>query len=162
FAKANVALAMTVMWSWPRKRQATVAAAAPGSAVAPPDASELPTMAIWLPTVLPPVYPLQQPLSRIQERSVLALQEGGSLVAKYRLDWRLAKGGMGSVGGARRIAARAIGAAVLLGAFLARAEPAKRDPVAAEAIFRAGRDLLAQGNYAEACPKFEASFALDP
>jgi hypothetical protein len=37
-----------------------------------------------------------------------------------------------------------------------------RDPAAAEALFRTGRDLLAQGNFAEACPKFEASFALDP
>jgi hypothetical protein len=38
----------------------------------------------------------------------------------------------------------------------------KRDPAAAEALWREGRSLRAAGKIAEACPKFEASYKLDP
>jgi hypothetical protein len=56
----------------------------------------------------------------------------------------------------------ALGMAVVLSSSAARAEPPKRDPAAAEVLFRSGRDLVAKGNHAEGCAKFDASFALDP
>ncbi len=36
------------------------------------------------------------------------------------------------------------------------------DKAAADALFEAGRDLMEQGNYDEACPKLKDSFELDP
>jgi hypothetical protein len=44
---------------------------------------------------------------------------------------------------------------------VADAQPAE-NKAAAEAAFEAGRQLAAAGNYADACPKFEASQHLDP
>ena len=45
---------------------------------------------------------------------------------------------------------------------LAMATPARADdPAAAEALFQEGRRLVADGNYAEACPKFEESLHHD-
>lgn len=44
----------------------------------------------------------------------------------------------------------------------AHAQPAGRDTAAAEAAFAEARALIRQGQYAEACPKLEASFTLDP
>ena len=44
----------------------------------------------------------------------------------------------------------------------ARAQVPGQDPVAAEAAFAEARSLMAQGRAAEACPKLEASYALDP
>lgn len=44
----------------------------------------------------------------------------------------------------------------------ARAQPAKGDQAAAEALFRQGRDLIAADDYAAGCPKFEASFVMHP
>ncbi|MDI1445984.1 PEGA domain-containing protein [Polyangium sp. 6x1] len=52
--------------------------------------------------------------------------------------------------------------AIVAGAAPARAEPVKSDPAAAEALFKAGRDLVKQGDYAAGCPKFEAALALNP
>jgi hypothetical protein len=36
------------------------------------------------------------------------------------------------------------------------------DPAAADELFNRGKELLAAGNWGEACPKFQASMALDP
>ncbi|MDI3284866.1 tetratricopeptide repeat protein [Polyangium sp. 15x6] len=36
------------------------------------------------------------------------------------------------------------------------------DPAAAEALFRVAKGLMEKKNYAEACPKFEGSYKLDP
>ncbi len=41
-------------------------------------------------------------------------------------------------------------------------EPGHRDPAAAEALWQEGRALRAAGKIAAACPKFEASYRLDP
>jgi len=38
----------------------------------------------------------------------------------------------------------------------------ERDPAAAQALFDAARDLMKQGKFAEACPKFQESNRLDP
>lgn len=70
---------------------------------------------------------------------------------------------------------RRVGAALALGWLLhlhaspAHAQPAGpaqaapvHDPAAAEAAFAEARALMRQGKLAEACPKLEASFALDP
>lgn len=52
--------------------------------------------------------------------------------------------------------------ALLLGSSAAVAQPAKDDPVAAQALFKAARELVEKGDYAAGCPKFEASLALHP
>ncbi|MDI3287320.1 hypothetical protein [Polyangium sp. 15x6] len=52
--------------------------------------------------------------------------------------------------------------AIVTGAAAAHAEPVKSDPAAAEALFRAGRDLVKKGDYAAGCPKFEAALELNP
>lgn len=44
----------------------------------------------------------------------------------------------------------------------ARAQPGTGNAAAAEALFREGRALVAEGRHEEACPKFEASQKLDP
>jgi len=59
----------------------------------------------------------------------------------------------------------AIACAVVIGLWAsgAHAQGAQaRDPVAAEALFKAGRALVEKGDYAAGCPKFEASLALNP
>src|SRR6185312_10516239 len=53
----------------------------------------------------------------------------------------------------------AVLAALVLGSAGAAAQPAD-DEVAAAALFRAGRELVAAGDYAAGCPKFEASLKL--
>jgi serine/threonine-protein kinase len=56
-----------------------------------------------------------------------------------------------------------IGGAMLSASLLATpAWAGERDAAAAEAFFQDGRTLMKQGNFAEACPKFEASRQLDP
>lgn len=52
-------------------------------------------------------------------------------------------------------------AALAPGAARAQAPPA-RDPAAAEALYQAGRALIAKGDWDAGCPKFEASMELDP
>lgn len=57
------------------------------------------------------------------------------------------------------------GAVVALGVCspqLAAAQGAGRDPVAAEALFRAARDDMNEGRLDVACPRFEESYRLDP
>ncbi|WP_437671116.1 hypothetical protein [Sorangium sp. So ce131] len=55
-----------------------------------------------------------------------------------------------------------VAALLSLAAGVARAEPTADQAAAAEALFREGRDLVAKGKFAEACPKFAASQRLDP
>lgn len=45
---------------------------------------------------------------------------------------------------------------------VAVSEASAADPVAAEALFQAGKQLVADRKYAEACPKYDASYKLDP
>jgi hypothetical protein len=54
----------------------------------------------------------------------------------------------------------ALALALLLSPSVAGAQA--RDPAGAEALYKAGRDLVAKGNWDAACPKFEASMTLDP
>ncbi len=62
---------------------------------------------------------------------------------------------------ARAVAGVAGAAALLVGApGAARADT--RDPVAAEALFEAGRKAVQKGDYASACPRFAESQRLDP
>ncbi|WP_437657833.1 PEGA domain-containing protein [Sorangium sp. So ce1182] len=63
----------------------------------------------------------------------------------------------------RAFAGLASAAAVALGGSAARAQQQPpRDPVAAEALFKAARALVDKGDYAAGCPKFEASLELNP
>jgi len=55
----------------------------------------------------------------------------------------------------------AVSAALLLPATPCRADEAS-DRAAAEALYELGQKFLKEGNYAEACPKLEASNSLDP
>jgi hypothetical protein len=51
---------------------------------------------------------------------------------------------------------------LMLTSKLALADPAQRDPVAARALFVAGKGLLDSGDWKSACEKFEKSQSLDP
>lgn len=67
----------------------------------------------------------------------------------------------------RRVAPRrhrpapAIAIAILTTTFVSTADPAGHDPVAARALFNAGKALLESGDWNEACEKFEKSLTLD-
>jgi len=50
----------------------------------------------------------------------------------------------------------------LLGLFLGVTTVARADSAAAEALFERGKALMGEGRFAEACPKFEESYRLDP
>jgi hypothetical protein len=60
---------------------------------------------------------------------------------------------------ARTIAAIGV---LALAASPALAQTPSRDPAAAEALYKAGRDLVAKGDWDTGCPKFDASMTLDP
>ncbi len=65
----------------------------------------------------------------------------------------------------RALTRAALVAAVWLGSTTASAQtaaPKPQDPVAAQALFKAARQLVDKGNYAEGCPQFAASFELYP
>ncbi len=64
---------------------------------------------------------------------------------------------------ARRIGFRLVAPALLGAAISMASAPAlANDPAAAEALFQVAKGLMDKKNYAEACPKFEASYNLDP
>ncbi|APR75960.1 Hypothetical protein A7982_01307 [Minicystis rosea] len=67
-----------------------------------------------------------------------------------------------STQGAAARAAIMVSIASMLVSTAAVADTNPRDVAAAEALFRAGRDLVGAGRYDEGCPKFHASFALYP
>jgi hypothetical protein len=57
---------------------------------------------------------------------------------------------------------RAVAAALVMGAIgLSPGAARAGDSAAADALFQAAKELAKQGKYAEACPKFEASYKLD-
>lgn len=65
----------------------------------------------------------------------------------------------------RALVSAALAAATCLGADAASAQtaaPKRQDQVAAQALFKAARQLVDKGNYAEGCPQFAASFELYP
>jgi tetratricopeptide (TPR) repeat protein len=65
----------------------------------------------------------------------------------------------------RALASATLAAAAWLGgaaAYAQTAAPKRQDPVAAQALFKAARQLVDKGNYAEGCPQFAASFELYP
>jgi len=53
-------------------------------------------------------------------------------------------------------------AAITLAVTLAPALAEANDPVAADALFQAAKQLMNEKQYGEACPKFDASYKLDP
>jgi len=55
-----------------------------------------------------------------------------------------------------------VGASVLAVMSLARSAAAQSEVPVAEALYQAGRDLMAQKDYENACPKFAESYRLDP
>jgi hypothetical protein len=63
---------------------------------------------------------------------------------------------------ARRLLPAALVAAALLAGSSPATAQAPSDPVAAQALFDAGKRLMSEGKYAEACPKLEESERLDP
>jgi hypothetical protein len=56
---------------------------------------------------------------------------------------------------------RGIGIALLLAASVASAPAFAQDTAAAEVLFLEAKDLMTKGQFAEACPKLEASYKLD-
>lgn len=60
------------------------------------------------------------------------------------------------------IVVTSLAVALALAPRVARAEPTEQDRVLANALFDEARALMAEGNYAEACPKFSESLRLQP
>ncbi len=60
------------------------------------------------------------------------------------------------------LVAVAASTSIAVAALPATAQTPARDPVAAEALFRAARDDMNAGNLDVACPRFEESYRLDP
>src|SRR3954449_8330929 len=50
---------------------------------------------------------------------------------------------------------------IMLASCPARAQPAGAEVALAEALYQKGRQLMTEGKYAEACPKFAESYRLD-
>lgn len=63
---------------------------------------------------------------------------------------------------ARRALAACVIASLLAPAARASAEDKPKDPAAAEVLYHRGRALVGEGNWAEGCPKFQASMELNP
>jgi serine/threonine-protein kinase len=64
---------------------------------------------------------------------------------------------------ARRASVLALALAVASGARVARAQaPSANDKAAADVLYQAGKQLMKEGKFAEACPKFAESQRLDP
>ena len=61
-----------------------------------------------------------------------------------------------------RVMPRILAALALTGSFALASPAFASDEAAAEALFQAGITLMKQKQYAEACPKIEASYKLDP
>jgi hypothetical protein len=57
---------------------------------------------------------------------------------------------------------RALVAAIALGTLLGATSSAGADTATAEAAYKAAKELVAKGDYANACPLFEASYKADP
>ena len=58
--------------------------------------------------------------------------------------------------------AAAVLVALLLAPGPANAQPTSAETALAETLYKQGRELMAEGKYAEACPKFAESYRLDP
>src|SRR5690242_3308720 len=82
---------------------------------------------------------------------------GGGAADGAERGWRAACSGSRAV---NRALPLAVAAAALIAAPAARAQGT--DPAAAQGLFDEAKQLVAQGRIAEACPKFVASFKLDP
>jgi hypothetical protein len=65
-----------------------------------------------------------------------------------------------ALGSFRNALARALFASLMLVSSVAHTQ--ERDPAAAQALFDQARELIRQGKFAEACPKFQESNRLDP
>ncbi|WP_437810804.1 PEGA domain-containing protein [Sorangium sp. So ce1078] len=87
---------------------------------------------------------------------------GKGLLAAPIIQLAETRRGAGRTPGMSAVAGLASAVAVMLAGPAARAQEPARDPVAAEALFKAARALVDKGDYAAGCPKFEASLALNP
>src|SRR5882672_6965900 len=61
----------------------------------------------------------------------------------------------------RRVMASAAALGLVIAPLSAAAQPAGAEVALAEVLYQKGRELMAEGKYAEACPKFAESYRLD-